>query len=86
MVKINSSSTKKGQIEVICGPMFSGKTEELIRRLNQLKYCDINYLLFTPKIDTRSPKYATSRNGMKLPSIIVSSSQDIINYIDKILI
>lgn len=81
MVKKDYFNAKKGQIEVICGPMFSGKTEELLRRLNRLKYCNVNYLLFTPIIDTRSPRYATSRNGMKMPSIVVSKSIDIIKYI-----
>ena len=84
MSKINSFNAKKGQIEVICGPMFSGKTEELLRRLNQLKYYDAHYLLFTPKIDTRSPKYARSRNGRKLSSITISNSMEIIKYIKKI--
>ena len=81
MIKINSFTTPKGQIEVICGPMFSGKTEELLRRLNRFKYCGAHYLLFTPKIDTRSPKYAKSRNGRKLSSITISNSTEIIKYI-----
>lgn len=84
MAKINSFTAPKGRIEVICGPMFSGKTEELIHRLNRLNYCDAHYLLFTPKIDTRSPKYAASRNGKKLLSIIVSNSNEIIRYIENI--
>ncbi len=41
------------RIEVICGPMFSGKTEELIRRLKRLKYSRTNFLLIKPKIDNR---------------------------------
>lgn len=81
MVKINSFSVQKGQIEIICGPMFSGKTEELLRRLNRLKYCGAHYLLFIPKIDTRSPKYVKSRNGRKLSAITISNSTEIIKYI-----
>lgn len=81
MAKINFFGVSRGRIEVICGPMFSGKTEELIHRLNRLNYCDAHYLLFTPKIDTRSPRYATSRNGKKLSSIIISNSNEILKYI-----
>ena len=81
MAKINSFGVSRGRIEVICGPMFSGKTEELIHRLNRLDYCDAHYLLFTPKIDTRSPRYSTSRNGKKLSSIIISNSNEILKYI-----
>ena len=36
--KVREQKTRKGKIEVICGPMFSGKTEELIRRLKRLTY------------------------------------------------
>ncbi len=44
---------KKGYIEVICGSMFSGKTEELIRRLKRAKYAKQRYEIFKPEIDTR---------------------------------
>ncbi len=44
---------KTGLIEVICGPMFAGKTEELIRRTNRLEYAHKNYLVFKPEIDDR---------------------------------
>ena len=44
---------RKGSIEVICGSMFSGKTEELLRRLKRAKYAKLNIKIFKPKIDTR---------------------------------
>jgi len=44
---------KRGWIEVICGSMFSGKTEELIRRLKRVKIANLNVEIFKPKIDTR---------------------------------
>ena len=44
---------KMGQIEIICGPMFAGKTEELIRRANRLEYAKKKYLVFKPEIDDR---------------------------------
>ena len=44
---------REGWIEVICGCMFAGKTEELIRRINVLSYARKNILVFKPKIDDR---------------------------------
>lgn len=44
---------KKGWIEVICGSMFSGKTEELIRRLKRVKLANLKVEIFKPSIDTR---------------------------------
>ncbi len=44
---------KKGWIEVICGSMFSGKTEELIRRLRRAKIANLKAEIFKPAIDTR---------------------------------
>ena len=40
-----------GTIEVICGPMFAGKTEELIRRVRRLEYAKKKVILFKPDID-----------------------------------
>ena len=42
-----------GRIEVICGSMFSGKTEELIRRLKRAKFAKQNIAIFKPKLDNR---------------------------------
>ncbi len=44
---------KKGWVEVICGSMFSGKTEELIRRLKRVKIANMKAEIFKPAIDTR---------------------------------
>ena len=43
-----------GSIEVICGSMFSGKTEELIRRIQELNNTNLNYKVFKPEIDKRN--------------------------------
>ena len=48
-----SAANKKGSIEVICGSMFSGKTEELIRRLKRAQFAKQKVEIFKPKIDTR---------------------------------
>lgn len=84
MSKINAFRSQRGWIEVICGPMFSGKSEELLRRINLLKYAEVKYLLFTPARDTRSgPKTAKSRDGRTIESISVNNSREIIDYVNK---
>jgi thymidine kinase len=73
---------KNGFIEVVCGPMFAGKTEELIRRIKRLEYAKQNVLVFKPKIDTRyALEEIVSHNLSKKPSIIIENSSDILNYI-----
>jgi thymidine kinase len=47
------TTEKRGWIEVICGSMFSGKTEELIRRLKRAKIANLKVEIFKPAIDTR---------------------------------
>ncbi len=49
-------SKQTGWIEVICGSMFSGKTEELIRRIRRAQYANLNVIIFKPKLDTRDKK------------------------------
>ena len=46
-------TTRRGRIEVICGSMFSGKTEELIRRLKRAKFARQKVEIFKPALDTR---------------------------------
>ena len=45
-----------GWIEVVCGSMFSGKTEELIRRIRRAKYANLDVIIFKPKVDKRDKK------------------------------
>lgn len=52
-----SQSRRKGWVEVICGSMFSGKTEELIRRLRRAEFAKQRVEIFKPEVDTR---YASS--------------------------
>ena len=44
---------RKGSIEVVCGSMFSGKTEELIRRMKRAKFAKLKVEIFKPAIDVR---------------------------------
>jgi thymidine kinase len=73
---------KNGFIEVVCGPMFAGKTEELIRRIKRLEYAKQNVLVFKPKIDTRyAVNEIVSHNLSKKPSILIEKSEEINDYI-----
>jgi len=68
-----------GSIEVVCGPMFSGKTEELIRRLNRAKIARLNVEIFSPKADTRYLENAlVSHNANSIPSTPVENASEIL--------
>lgn len=69
-----------GWIEVICGSMFSGKTEELIRRLRRAQIAKQRVAIFKPAIDTRySAEHIVSHSGTSLPSVLVAEAQDILD-------
>ena len=75
---MNYYDNKKGWIEVICGPMFAGKTEELIRRIKRMDYAKKNYLVFKPKIDNRySTTEVVSHNKKAVKAINISHGRDI---------
>jgi thymidine kinase len=64
-----------GKIEVITGCMFSGKSEELIRRLRRFQIAKLNTIAFKPLIDVRySKKEIVSHNGQKFTAIPVNNS------------
>lgn len=74
---------REGWIEVICGCMFAGKTEELIRRINVLSYARKNILVFKPKIDGRySTTEIASHAGSKVPCIVISEAKEILNHVN----
>jgi thymidine kinase len=69
-----------GWIEVICGSMFSGKTEELIRRVRRAQIARQRVEIFKPEIDNRfSNTEIVSHNEQKLPSVIIKNAQQIIS-------
>ena len=75
------SHKNSGWIEVICGPMFSGKTEELIRRLIRAQIAKQVVTIFKPSLDDRySEDYIVSHNKRKIKSIIIQSTKDIKKY------
>lgn len=73
------TSGNKGQIEVICGSMFSGKTEELIRRLNRAKIAKQKVEIFKPSIDKRYDENdVVSHNENSIRSTPVNFADDIL--------
>ncbi len=72
---------QSGWMEVICGSMFSGKTEELIRRLRRAEMAGQNVEIFKPKIDTRyDDEEVVSHNQNKIRSTPVESSNEILLF------
>jgi len=73
------NNDKKGWIEVVCGSMFSGKTEELIRRLNRALIAQQSVEIFKPEVDKRySKKKVVSHNSNAIHSTPVSFANDIL--------
>ena len=70
-----------GSIEMITGPMFAGKSEELLRRINRLKYAKKNFLVFKPQIDNRySETEVVSHSKRSSKAIAISKGEEIYNY------
>ncbi|MHC5308570.1 thymidine kinase [Myroides sp. LJL116] len=68
-----------GSIEVICGSMFSGKTEELIRRLRRAQFAKQNVQIFKPALDTRyHHEYVVSHNDTQIKSTPVENAAEIL--------
>ena len=77
---MNLTPINSGWIEVICGTMFSGKTEELIRRLRRAQIAKMSTTILKPRIDTRySDAQIVSHNQMKMDSKSVGSSKEILS-------
>ncbi len=75
----------KGWIEVICGSMFSGKTEELIRRIKRAKIANLNVRIFKPKMETRYDNVkVVSHDSNSIDSFPVDHSLEILQWIDEV--
>lgn len=73
-----------GWIEVISGPMFAGKSEELLRRINRLRYAKKNFLVFKPKIDDRySEDEVVSHEKKSYKAHSISKGIDILKYVTR---
>lgn len=76
---IQGDMHRQGRIEVVCGSMFSGKTEELIRRLKRATFAKQKVEIFKPAIDTRySDEDVVSHDHKSIPSTPVESSASIL--------
>jgi len=75
---------KEGWIEVITGPMFAGKTEEMIRRVRRLEYAKKNIVVFKPEIDNRyGESEIVSHNKSKTKSINIARAEDMFKHVTK---
>lgn len=78
-IEPNISGEKRGYIEVICGSMFSGKTEELIRRLKRARIANLKVEIFKPKIDIRYHETeVVSHDSRSVMSTPVTNSREIL--------
>lgn len=74
---------KNGSIEVICGSMFSGKSEELIRRIRRATYGKLTIRAFKPALDNRYDEIAiVSHNGTETVAVPVDHAMDIITRLE----
>ena len=72
-------------IEVVCGSMFSGKTEELLKRLSRAQLAKLNVVVFKPIIDSRYDKNnIVSHNKNKMNCIAIQNADEILSYIKNI--
>ena len=71
----------KGRIEVLAGPMFAGKSDELLRRLSRLKFAKKTFSLFKPAVDVRYSKdCVVTHSGTKLLARPISTPSKILEY------
>ena len=74
----SSRSGHRGWVEVICGSMFSGKTEELIRRVRRAQIARQKVQVFKPRLDNRyQVEKVSSHNGMHLDAVVVREAKEI---------
>ncbi len=72
-----------GWIEVICGSMFAGKTEELIRRITRIQFAKREVVVFKPVIDDRYGKEdIVSHSQRRIKSIAIQSSSELLDHLD----
>jgi thymidine kinase len=88
---MNQKHDFKGRLEVICGSMFSGKTEELIKRIKKVELAGKKYKVFRPKIDSRNPDdkiishakneiYATKAEALDEVELVYTMPSQLINF------
>ena len=74
---------RPGWLEVVTGSMFSGKSEELIRRLRRAQIARQKVQIFKPAVDNRFEEgHITSHSAMRIPSDNVTSSRELLGLVD----
>ena len=80
-----SAHERRGCIEVVCGSMFSGKTEELLRRVKRARFAKQNVLLFKPRIDNRYDDVrVVSHEGIKAEATAVAGSAEMLACVEHV--
>lgn len=73
----------RGWIEVICGPMFSGKSEELIRRLRRAQIARQKVIAFKPRLDARyAEDCIASHSQQQIPCVLIDRAEEILSHIE----
>jgi len=81
----NFRGQRSGWIEVVCGSMFSGKTEELIRRLKRAAFANQKVQIFKPKKDTRYDETkVVSHDENAMVSQVIENSTEIYDLLDQV--
>jgi thymidine kinase len=76
---------RSGWIEVVCGSMFSGKTEELIRRLRRAKFANQNVKIFKPITDNRYDENdVVSHNANSINALAIEKAEDMLVLVDNV--
>ena len=84
MFKIDDLKKNHGTLHIICGPMFSGKTEELIKRLKRSEIAQLKTIAFKHKLDDRMTiEYINSHSGEKFKAIALENADDIKLFISQ---
>lgn len=80
--KLANNKNSKGSLEVICGSMFSGKTDELIRQMVRAQFAQLNTIIFKHTLDNRKTiEYIHAHNGKKLKAVAVENPKNILDLI-----
>ncbi|MEE3034559.1 MAG: thymidine kinase [Bacteroidota bacterium] len=78
---IGNKKPSNGRLEVICGSMFSGKTEELIKRIKKAELDKQKFIVFKPKTDSRSPKNKIISHGnSEIGAKTVENTKEIFSF------
>ena len=79
---IRQTPSRSGWVEVIAGSMFSGKSEELIRRVRRAQIAKQRVQIFKPTVDARyDANHIVSHSDMKMPSEVVASAEEILGRV-----